>query len=458
MMKTKSLILNCFADYKVDDIVNQHVDMVMKPHGTIDFNHYDDNGIWMPIPIEVPSEKVKPQHGNLKVKYMYLIHLIISTCKGSHKNACYLRSEIYRSIFGHHFGDMLTNLQHMGLISIGNYTPTVSSRPISVENWNIAYMTTYNVRIVELDEKVKRYREEGRNANRYEKNGFSDKYNECLSKLNITDKKSALKFIDDVFTENGEEKNSHKYFYWKSCIEDFEDNPQIKSIDKNGRIYHWLTNLPSSLRQFFNIRYSLDVHNSHPLLFSHFLKEYYNISNNILYNLSLVISHYDGKELRKMLKHNGIDIPKDIPNDVLQYINRVSNGMFYDDFVVIDGFTRQEIKEHMFGEVFYTHKKNSRGLEFAKLFVQMYPNVWHVIRHIRKESHDNLPNMMMTVEAKLFREILEECWHRGMVVINLHDALEILDVEANSFGPNDVISIMVDKYRRHGLYPSISKE
>ena len=51
-----------------------------------------------------------------------------------------------------------------------------------------------------------------------------------------------------------------------------EKNFQIKESkkkdNKDKRIYHILTSTPRELKYFLNIKYIVDIHNSHPILFN----------------------------------------------------------------------------------------------------------------------------------------------------------------------------------------------
>ena len=263
--------------------------------------------------------------------------------------------------------------------------------------------------------------------------------------------------------------NQHSYNYYKSRIEDFNKGDLlVSSIDSNGRIYHYLTNLPKSLKKFFNIRWQLDIANSHPLLFSYFLIKEYSISKDIILFLNslqyndIIEYHNKGKQLRKLLKNNGIDVQdtNTLPNDVLQYVFVTMKGRFWDDFVeVFHTLDRGEVKSTLFREVFYSHSTTTRNREYAKQFAQIYPNVWHSIRLMKKESKGNLPNKMMAFESKLFGSILRRCYDNNWCVVSIHDAIVVLDVVENEHLYIDEIKgIMSEEYARCGLYPTISIE
>ena len=394
--------------------------------------------------------KRKASRIKLIPKYQYLIHLIITKCKWSDKGHCHLHSQFYRdSIFYDHYNDMLLNLSYMGIIHIGDYSVGEYSTTISLVKWNIGYMTSYNEKIIKWSE-IK-YKKMG-DCKMCEETPFTKKYMESLSCLRLVKKDEALSLIDSTIKD----KESHKYAHYKAHIEEFDvNNLRIFNIDRQNRIYHFLTSLPKTLREFFNIKYELDIGNSHPLLLNYFLIKHYNISINTIkegkYNI-----HYDVEDIHNQLINSGINVPC----DVLQYMYNTMNGKFYDDF--IDDFgniERSDVKKKVFSQVFYSHVTDDYTTKFRKAFEVKYPNVWKVIKRMKIASNDRLPHLMMMIESRLFREILCRCWERGYKVVNLHDALVLFDVEENkNVEEEELKSLIKDIYLRYGLYPTVKTE
>lgn len=157
---------------------------------------------------------------------------------------------------------------------------------------------------------------------------------------------------------------------------------------------------------------------------------------------------------------------KSIPIDIFNYIYTTCNGIFWDGFMDIINkmswvqIDRGEIKVALFREVFYSHRfKSTKGKPFAKVFKRLYPNVWKAIKEIKAaDGSETLPNRMMAEESRLFHQILERCYEHGWKVINIHDAIVVLDVEENNFDYHKLIAIMEDVYKANGLYPNISIE
>ena len=398
--------------------------------------------------------KPKPSRAILKQKYQYMLHLIITRCKYHRDNICYLHAQFYRDhIFNDHFSDMLSTLCRLAIINIGSYEPKKHSRSICLLDWNIGYKTIYNKKFLKWEQALKKWKP----TPKYEHNKFTDYYNDCLSCLQLTNKKGAQKYISD----NIKNKSEHRYHYYNACVNEFSaDKIGIYNIDEQGRIYHFLTSLPRELREYYNIKYELDVANSHPLLLNYNLINYYNINNDILLFLyNNTIYHYDGEYLSKLLNDNNLET-NNIPIDVIEYIAKTQHGKFYDDFISEFGdIERSDVKKMVFGQVFYSHVDDVFVTKFCRAFKKKYPNVWKVIHKLKERTDDKLPHAMMKNESILFKPILIECWRRGWKVVNLHDALIVFDVKENeAIEVNELKAIIEDVYNKHHLYPTVKLE
>lgn len=475
MRKKKTLNRAFLTDVNLDDIITKHIELTTRPvtRGEwVGAGEPDDRwGVCMGVyaDIVVKEGKRPPRKAVLVHKYKFLIHDIIMRCRANKFNSVQLNYERYVSVLGKPFGDMLYTLDELGIITLSRtYTMGQSSRHLCLNDWNIGFVEDGNIKVIEYDDRLKQtYLESVKEYTRRKENStFIKKYNECLSRLELTDKNGALEYIDGRKPSFATE---HSYYYYRSRIEDFaKSDLLVSSVDGNGRIYHYLTNLPKSLKRFFNVKCQLDIANSHPVLFSYYLIKEYNIDNNIISFLNkvnykdIVEYHNKGKQLRKLLKDNGIEVQdaRSLPNDVLQYIYVTMKGKFWDDFVkVFKTMERGEVKSTLFREVFYSHSTTTRNRQYAKKFAEIYPNVWHSIRMMKKESSGNLPNQMMAFESKLFGAILRQCFAKRWCVVSIHDAIVVLDVPENEHLYIDELrDIMMEEYARYGLYPTISVE
>lgn len=396
----------------------------------------------------------KPSKVILKQKYQYMLHLIITRCKYHQDGICYLNAQFYRDqIFNDQFSDMIATLRRLSIIKLKSYVPKKHSKVIHLLDWNIGYRIVSNKRFLKWEEALKKWKP----TPKYEPNKFTDHYNNCLKCLRLIDKEGAQKYIND----NIKDKSTLKYHRYSAFVNEFNaDEMGIYSIDEQNRIYHFLTSLPRKLRKYYNIKYELDVANSHPLLLNEYLINNYNINNDILLQLyGNSLYHYDGEYLSKLLRDNNIEIGN-IPIDVIEYIAKTQHGKFYDDFVVEFGnIKRDKVKKKVFSQVFYSHIDDVYVTKFCMAFMKRFPNVWKVIYNLKEKTNDKLPHLMMKNESMLFRPIIEECWRRGWKVVNLHDALIVFDVKENeAVDVEELKSIIKAVYNKHNLYPTIKLE
>ena len=474
MRKKKTINRAYLTDVNLDDIISRHIELVTTPkvhYEWVDGGKPDARwGVRMGEYAAIVDKEGKrpPRKAILIHKYKFLIHDIIMRCRASKENSIQLNYARYVSVLGKAYGDMLYTLNDLELIHLSNtYTMGKSSRHISLNDWNIGFVEDGNIQVIEYAdrlrqtyiESMKKYTSEGDNST------FIKRYNECLSKLELVNKTEALEYIEGRKTSFN---NEHSYNYYKSRIEDFNKGDlMVSSIDSNGRIYHYLTNLPKSLKKYFNIRWQLDIANSHPLLFSYFLIKEYNINNDIisffnsLQYKDIIEYHNKGKQLRKLLKNNNIEVQdaKILPNDVLQYIFVTMKGKLWDNFAELFNIDRNLVKSTMFHEVYYSYSTTTRNREHAKPFAQIYPNVWHIIRKMKKESMKGLANRIMSFESQIMSSILKRCYEKDWCVVSIHDAVIVLDVVENEqLDIDELKGIMSQEYARCGLYPTISVE
>lgn len=438
----------------IDEIVEAHIKYVTTPQTLVDYRSIScDSSCFEPKVDIIKEAKVAPRKAVLYHKYLFLLHIIISKCRESKNNKIHLEYKILTDILGDGYGDMLYNLKELGIINMTTtYTIGVESRIISLINWEFDIRVFKNLKVIsyikKYEDKVSQFSKEFEKE--VENNPFLQKYNESLSYFELINIEKAIEYINSQIKQP-----SHSYHFYLTRIENFnKKNLKIISIDNNDRIYHYFTNLPKSLKQFFNIKYQLDISNSHPLLFSKYLIYYYSINKSILHNLyNIDIDSYH-KVSQQLCKYLGIR-SIDVPNDVLRYLYSTSKGLFWDNFVEIFGsMDRGEVKATLFKEVFYSNGMTTRGKEYAKEFTHQYPNVWKVIRKMKKE--DKLPHLMMKFESHIFRQILAECYKHEFKVISIHDAIIVPNIEANIDCLDKIKSIMKEVYARYGLKPNVS--
>lgn len=433
--------------------------------------------------ITANEAKSAPYRAVLYHKLLFLIHLIITHCKTSKDNKIQLNTDRLQDVLGNDYNYMLATLQTMGIITIDEkYLIGVHCRFISLNNWNVKVEVLPNLKVIEYLDKWEKLKKKAKKSPSVDikivvidgevqliKNGekplnqqeidFRTKYEESLSCLRLkVEKNEAQEFINSLFTNF----DNHSYHYYSNIIQTFDvNNLKIYNVDNQNRIYHILTSLPKNLKSLFNIKYQLDIANSHPLLFSKYLIDIYKIDSQtlkIIYNIKReeYINNLHNVTELFCNKLNTSDLC--VPIDILRYIYVCSKGMMWDDFAAIfDEFTRDEVKVKAFKEIFYPKQDFTEHTAFGKKFIELYPNVYQAIRELKKST--KLPILMMKFESRLMREILNICYEQGWKVVHIHDAIIVLDVNANSsVEPIQIKHIINDIYRRYLLHPTIHCE
>ena len=433
--------------------------------------------------ITANEAKSAPYRAVLYHKLLFLIHLIITHCKTSKDNKIQLNTDRLQDVLGNDYNYMLATLQTMGIITIDEkYLIGVHCRFISLNDWNVKVEVLPNLKVIEYLDKWEKLKKKAKKSPSVDikivvidgevqliKNGekplnqqeidFRTKYEESLSCLRLkVEKNEAQEFINSLFTNF----DNHSYHYYSNIIQTFDvNNLKIYNVDNQNRIYHILTSLPKNLKSLFNIKYQLDIANSHPLLFSKYLIDIYKIDSQtlkIIYNIKReeYINNLHNVTELFCNKLNTSDLC--VPIDILRYIYVCSKGMMWDDFAAIfDEFTRDEVKVKAFKEIFYPKQDFTEHTAFGKKFIELYPNVYQAIRELKKST--KLPILMMKFESRLMREILNVCYANGWKVVNIHDAIIVFDVDANSsVEPIMIKHIINDIYRRYLLHPTIHCE
>ena len=474
MRKTKTFRLAYLKDVSLDEIINKHIESVTSAKTRYDcvYDGEPNDGFRGEsnaryVEVVVKKAKPAPRRAILLHKYKFLICDIIMRCRSSRENSVQLNYERYVSVIGKVFGDMMYTLKDLGIISLSTtYRMGQSSRQTSLLDWNIGFVDDSDIIVMDYFNRLDYEYQQAviSHFKELQASPFLSRYNKCLSRMDLVDKNAALEYVE---SRKESFATDHIYQYYKARIEDFDRKKlMVQSVDRNNRIYHYLTNLPKVLRCFFNLKCQLDIANSHPLLFSYFIINHYNISYKVISYLSsleykdICNYHNKGKQLRKLLKYNGIEVQdsRTLPNDILAYVFTVMKGRLWDDFVqVFRTLSRQEVKTTLFHEVFYSYSTTTRNRPFARQFAEIYPSVWHFVRQMKKVSRGNVSNKIQSFESKLMGAILRRCFEHNWCVVSIHDAVVVLDVEENNcLNLDELRDIMIEEYSKYGLSPTLS--
>lgn len=443
----------------------------------------------------------------MEAKFRMFIHMIAkkmySMCdedKGDAGVAC-LNSIAMQRIIGKDFtGNIRRLLTAEGIIarvgynkekhsSFGYYIKTetfpVTITEVSLEQWHNNYTHEEKIRARAKEYFEKRQEEMKQSyADRFFKGNtnFIEEYLQNLSLVKIEDAEALYSNVEELDYQsmadaiNAKKKKKQRITtvgFLHRCYDEIShymvEQTSRWSYDDRGRIYHRLTRSPRILRHHFNIKFSIDNHNSQPLLFSTLLtreckitreqldifcdicehdkktrkyplafvpgdsskpihllpiyKEKYSWSKD-LFSDDIIYSKKLNKQVEKMNK---------VPADVWNYIYVTMNGTFWNIFQE-RGYSRDKVKQDLFAQVFY-RKKTKKGKvpliygESGRAFQDMFPNVAEAITKIIREHEKSwLPNEMTRVESILMREILQKVWDLGFSAVNLHDAIEIIRI------------------------------
>ena len=434
-------------------------------------------------PILETKIKAAPRKAILYQKFLFLLHLIITRCSASKDNRIQLHSERLKNVLGNDYDILLETLCEMNIISMTTeYAVGVHCRFISLKDWRVHIEPTINIKVAEylsrwaeLTQKdVNSYNEsehielevkiidgraqvvrKGEKVISEQEQWLYDMYNDSLSYLDLKiSKDNAIEYINSLFSN----RNTHKYHHCLHNILSFDKkNIKITSIDKQDRIYHYLTNLRKDLKYLFNLKFQLDIANSHPLLLCKLLIVKYKLDNNILniiYNKEIVEVcdlHNVSEQLCNELQDKGLSIEK----DVVRFIYACSKGMMWDELNnSFPEYSRDEIKSNAFALIFYNPRNIARYTEFGNKFMSVYPNVYAAIEETKDKTR--LPLLMMKTESTLMRRILTRCYQQGWKVISIHDAIVSLDTQENEgLEPMAIKRIINDVYRAVLLHPTV---
>ena len=431
-------------------------------------------------------------------KIKYLVHTIAYrqiTNPDENTDGVGIQAEILQGVIGKDYKVLLDALQELKYIKkFNNYIPGKLAKRYKVLG-NIIITSIFDVKIEKYinntKERLNKYTqkrfEEGYSAD------FRETYLRNLNKIKVKDIEGFNKFID-------RKRKPGKVRYYNYIKECFNNKLEIFRIDDNNRIYHVLTLLKRELKQYLNILYSFDCKNSHPLLFNYFIFLSKNISIDLSFNISYILfhisysdiynnssNHYVIKNIRNILNNNNTDnrIIAEFADDELLYLWKTTTGRFWDDIVEENKgvYQRSVIKKRMFAQVFYS--KADKDAMFATQFKRDYPNVYNLILRWKeplkyddlskcltdykkavvlngstvmdKDQNTALPNLMMTLESNIYREILSRLYKRRISAVHIHDAIVIPETRAQ-VEISTIEKVMRDVYKQFGLHPTFSTD
>ena len=452
----------------------------------------------------------KPNRQITEPHFIALIHQLKLRSLNSKTGRIDLNTGILQDV-SENYNWMLKTLCHTGIINVyGESGQKFAKNVYYINPQNkFKYVENTNVKVIKhikdyKKELLKLHKNKIEKAKEITSPAFIKNYNKAVRCFKMLKPKEAYAKVEK--TEMS--KNARDcYHYIISKIEG-KHIKEINSADDNGRIYHIGTQTPRIIRQYTNISNIIDARNSHPVLFNHFILEYYfnregiNINgknyknenielyriinkhnkNKNNYTTPPVHIHYFTDSLCNLLYSNKIEkdkiaIIRTIPKDVWMYLHSTANGTLWDEIKeTFPDFLREDIKKKMFKEVFYSNAKyRYKNMHFAVAFNKKYPNVTSIINHYKttykaqckvqkmvvsidknNKTKDKiqLAHKLMQLESYIFTEILTRLFrNRKFKGVGIHDAIAIFD---NTIEPEKVTKIMEKVYEEVGLYPTFS--
>lgn len=454
------------------------------------------------IMMDVQHNLKKPQFLKSLNKLLYLVHIIarngyIPDDGHSYFPQVRLNAEHLQKVIGDDYRRLLNTLiSQRILIGKSDYIKGKESTTFFI---NPQFYNQIFVNKTENKEVIKYINKSSKLLDNLNDNPLYKNYNKSLKKINLKNEEKAISYLNNIIEKI---KDTDKEIYYKKIKDKYlyctGDNYIRLSTDNNKRIYHILTNTFRDFRKFTNIKFMLDICNSHPLLFNKFILDYYNINNSLLYNIINNI-YYDNinniwlynniyspiynprhKSLKSLIDNmikEGCFADIDIQKDAIHYIVMTSKGQLWHylldlckhaELDIIDGMKidKHSLKKKMFAEVFYsnihqitfTTKDGNRVIkEYAKLFKKEYPSVFKIINENKpKGKEGELANNLMRLESQLFHAILERLYKkRGLDCISIHDAIVVLSTSDKKYKKEDIEKVMLDVYHSNSLFPTL---
>ena len=250
------------------------------------------------------------------------------------------------------------------------------------------------------------------------------------------DYESAVMEIDDDFNSNelSAAMIRDKAFFFKPDI--------------YGRVHTNLSNLKSSLRKHLTWNgehlWNVDIANSQPLFFGLLLLYWYTNKGYLnSFNLPPLI----------------LPLRSDIlPSDVDKFVKLVEMGKLYEYIAVkgkIETESRKILKKKLFAEIFFCRNKPYQSKNEI-LFEGLFPEVYKVIRELKKKDYTFLSKQLQRVESSfVINLVVRRCMneHPDMPIFTIHDS--VMTTKANA----DIVKgIMVEEFANYGVEPKLRLE
>jgi len=354
-------------------------------------------------------------------KYLYFISLLNTrrNYKITTKNTdyVYLKATFLRHVNTRDKSNMVINdLVRWGVIEIQKNSKGKDTYQAGVRSKGYRFTVQYRgvkVRTEVINEKMQ---------NRIEKFAYSDivkddelltiedRFKVFIAKLNNLESDVASKYnnLKNAFNDISIEYDAAIEHLQKLKLTGDQYNLSLISLDKilerefyfkldmiTGRIFTNITNLRKEFRQF--LRYQgeplveIDIANSQPFLFN------------------------------KIVQHKGIHIGL--------FERLTTQGKFYKYFTkeynkeYKENKTIPDIKEVLFGKVFFCRKYMNNIYKESKLFKKLFPEEFKIIIEEKEFSYRHLANKLQTIEADTIIQKIAIPLSKKIPIFTIHDSI-----------------------------------
>lgn len=253
------------------------------------------------------------------------------------------------------------------------------------------------------------------------------KLNDCLFELRIHAKK-VLKIMNKLVEIEGNQEEDVISSYMISTTKIMNSDFFTYRDSTGNRIHTNITNLKKEFRSALYLEnkqklVEIDIRNSQPLIFNYFLlKEY----------------------------------KKDLPTDVLEYIQLTSTGKLYDKIAEEKGLNPDErnwLKKKLFEEVFYCTTYLNKIYPNSIWFEKRFPNVFKLILKLKKNNYKDLPILMQKLESKVVIDGVAVKFFKEQpegFIVSIHDSF--ITTESNASLIQDLI---LEEFSLYDLSPTV---
>ncbi len=418
------------------------------------------------VPSNFDFENLFPDCRKQRDKYFYFLHKIfeerIFDKRYNKDSFINLHSHTLRNIIGRKFFYVIrNNLLSKNIIEIDHsYLVTEYSKSYRLKD-EYRYIKQRKVKIEDKNILQRIHKHKSKLVNDIPEGSEYKFLSDNLSKISINHTE-AIKYINRKYSGDPDIYNAYRvsieYIYEKTFF--------FKVDTIAGRIHTNITNLSRDLRRFLNYEgnplINIDISNSQPFLFNILIQNYVKektLKNQILFNSNLYFNFSNPSISSTHTNINNLPYVVTFP-DLMMYESLTSEGKFYEFLMKKAGIkseNRQEFKKSFFGKTFFCNTQDHYTYKEAKLFRKLFPTVYSIITHYKKEDYRKLAINLQRAEADLM--INKVCKRISIerpeiFITTIHDS--ILTTEENK---SYICKVILNEFERNfNLKPSLKIE